>query len=207
LHHHELTYCVAAAADGSFRGLSVLEVYRWITAALRATFEWMNVAVDPPVGESTPSPDRAESIDENLALPCFAVPTGHEITAGGKKLVGSAQKWTRRGFLQHGSIILKLDREFWKKTTALDRSSDLGAVGLDELAKRSVEMSELAMSLKSSFEVRFGEPPSAHELSEQETEVARILAREKYGSDAWNLHRQAPELIVGQAVPGRRSNQ
>jgi lipoate-protein ligase A len=151
----------------------------------------MNVAVDPPVGETTSDPDRADVTEKDPALPCFAVPTGHEITAGGKKLVGSAQKWTRRGFLQHGSIILKLDREFWKKTTALDRSSDLGAVGLDELAKRSVETYELAMSLKSSLEVRFGEPPSAHELSEQETEIARILAREKYRSDAWNLHREA----------------
>jgi lipoate-protein ligase A len=200
LHHHELTYCVASAADGIFRGLSVLEVYRWITAALRATFEWMNVAVDPPVGESTPSPDRAESIDENLALPCFAVPTGHEITAGGKKLVGSAQKWTRRGFLQHGSIILKLDRDFWKTTTGLARSSELGAVGLNDLAKRPVETSELAATLKRSFEVRFGEPPSTHALSKQETEVARVLAREKYGSDAWNLHRKVPDIHELEAV-------
>jgi lipoate-protein ligase A len=134
---------------------------------------------------------------KDIVLPCFAVPTGHEITSGGKKLVGSAQKWTHRGFLQHGSIILRLDRELWKKTTALARPSDLGAMSLEELTKRSVVASELAMSLRRSFEAQFRGPPSTGELSEQETEIARILAREKYGSDTWNLHHKAPEIDVG----------
>jgi lipoate-protein ligase A len=150
----------------------------------------MNVAVDPPTDGTLKEPGRAD-VTEPLSLPCFAVPTGHEITAGGKKLVGSAQKWTRKGFLQHGSILLKLDGELWKKTTALDRSSDLGAIGLDELAKRPVETSELGMSLRQNFEALFGEPPSTHELSQQEMDTVRILARKKYGSDAWNLHRKA----------------
>jgi lipoate-protein ligase A len=191
LHHHELTYCVTASAEGDFRGLTVLEIYRWVTDALRATFVSMDVAVDPPADEKTPDPDRGDVTEKDVSLPCFAVPTGHEITSGGRKLVGSAQKWTRRGFLQHGSIILKLDQELWKKTTALDRSSDLGAIGLDELTKRPVERSELETSLQKSFEAQFCEPSSTHELSKKETDIARILAREKYSSDAWNLHRKA----------------
>jgi lipoate-protein ligase A len=190
LHHHELTYCVTAGADGNFRGLSVLEIYRWITDALRAAFESMRVVVDPP---SATRSSNAPAV-ENPALPCFAVPTGHEITAGGKKLVGSAQKWTARGFLQHGSIILELDRELLKTTTALARDSALGAVGLNDLANKSVETAELAGFIGESFETLFGQPPSSGVLSETERRIVRTLALEKYGSDSWNLHRKPGTL-------------
>jgi lipoate-protein ligase A len=191
LHQHELTYCVTSSADGVFSGLSVREVYAWVTGALRAAFGAMNVSVDPPAGALRQTASRSEPA---LALPCFAVPTGHEITAGGKKLVGGAQKWTRRGFLQHGSIILKLDAHLWRTTTRLQRVSDLDAVGLDDLAGRDVKPSELARAIRDRFERQFGEPPSSEELTEREKRTADILTRRKYGSPAWNIHRRAPIL-------------
>ena len=40
---------------------------------------------------------------------CFASAFHHEILSAGKKLVGSAQRRTLRGFLQHGSILLDFD--------------------------------------------------------------------------------------------------
>jgi lipoate-protein ligase A len=191
LHHHELTYCITSPAAGVFKGLSVREVYACVTGVLRATFGSMNVSVDPPVGASR---HNLEHPEPSRALPCFAVPTGHEITVGGKKLVGGAQKWTRRGFLQHGSIILKLDPQFWKTTTRLERLSELGAVGLNDLLGREVQPSELAMALRDHFEHLFGEPASTQELSEREKRTVDILSQNKYGSSDWNIHRKAPVL-------------
>lgn len=193
LHHHELTYCVTSRADGVFNGLSVREVYTRVAATLRATFASMNVSVDPSIDASGHALDQPEP---DLALPCFAVPTGHEITAGGKKLVGGAQKWTRRGFLQHGSIILELDPQFWKMTTRLERLSDLDAVGLNDLMGREVQPSELAMALRDQFEGLFSEPASTQELSEGEKRTVDILSRKKYGSPDWNIDRKAPVLEV-----------
>jgi lipoate-protein ligase A len=41
---------------------------------------------------------------------CFAAVSSHEITVGGRKLVGSAQRRFGRAILQHGSIPLAADR-------------------------------------------------------------------------------------------------
>lgn len=191
LHHHELTYCLTASAEGSFRGLSVRGIYDWVSSAIRAALEAMAVTVDPPERSGT----RRKPREPSQVLPCFAVPTGHEITAGGKKLVGSAQKWSRRGFLQHGSILLTIDSRLWRRATGLGREDQLQAVGLDTLAGKKIALGDLVEAIQEQFGQIFGETGRPSSLSHEEEETAKALAREKYASDSWNVSRQIGDTL------------
>jgi lipoate-protein ligase A len=189
LHHQELTYCVAAGAEGPFRGLSVREVYGWVSCVLHRGLERKGIPVDPP------SPLHKRSIAPPLsppsedALPCFAVPTGHELTSGGRKLVGGAQKWSRRGFVQHGSILLDIDTTLWSQVIGVEAATAIGAVGINELTKAPIERAELMKDLGAEFERALGEPPSELRLSVSENKTAAHLAQSKYSSGDWNASR------------------
>jgi len=99
LHHLELTYALVFPV-GSFSGLK--KAYRLINQGLGRGLELLGATVQlaSPSGPSLP-PD---------AGPCFREPTEGEVTALGRKLVGSAQVRLGPAVLQHGSIILDGDQ-------------------------------------------------------------------------------------------------
>ncbi len=192
LHQHELTYCVTAASEGPFRGLSVREVYSWVTGAIRAALLALEIPVDPPPRDHKQL--RSQSRKERPELPCLAVPTGHEITSAGRKLVGAAQKWTRQGFLQHGSILVDLDESLWRRATGLKQETDLGAVGINHLLSGPVDRDTISRKLVVQFEHLFAEPASSYTLSESEMGLAVRLARNKYSSPLWNRDRHPIDI-------------
>lgn len=191
LHDRELTYCVAAGAEKRFRGLSVREVYLWVNDVLRRAFERNGIPVDP-------APSRADKAERALddALPCFAVPTRHEITSGGRKLVGGAQKWSRRGFVQHGSVLMELDGALWSKVWGQDAAALTEAVGVVELSQKRLSTAQLMPLVASEFERALGEPASEDELLPSEAEMATTLASEKYSSPEWNVLRKPVAALI-----------
>lgn len=191
LHQHELTYCLCSPAVGLFRGLSVRGIYAKVTGVIRAALESMTIPVDPPAEKQ----GNRNRLEPPQALPCFVVPTGHEITAGGKKLVGSAQKWSRGGFLQHGSILLALDPRLWRQTTRLSPATELGAVSLETLAGKEIAKDDLIQALDGAFREFFGEPSTSSSLSPEEKEMAHLLAEKKYRSTSWNVGREARDRL------------
>lgn len=87
--------------------------------------------------------------DDRLA--CFASTIGDEVTADGKKLVGSAQRRTRRAFLQHGSIPLAGDHGVLD--AVWPGSLDGGAATtVSAAAGRDVSYSELTANIVRAFE-------------------------------------------------------
>ncbi|HEX8359088.1 MAG TPA: lipoate--protein ligase family protein, partial [Longimicrobium sp.] len=100
LHHRELTYCVALPDTllGSPR-----EAYTAINRAIVAGLRRLGVdaAVQGDTGRRAPVPSLA---------PCFAEPVQGEVVAGGRKLVGSAQRRMGSVLLQHGSLPLEDDQ-------------------------------------------------------------------------------------------------
>jgi lipoyl(octanoyl) transferase len=97
LHDRELTYCVlapACALGGPRRA------YHLINSALVAGLATLGVAAAVAGSGSGPDPIG------NAAAPCFQAPAAGEVVAGGRKLVGSAQRCEDRTLLQHGSILL-----------------------------------------------------------------------------------------------------
>ena len=93
LHIDELTYAVAAPLGMTGLGRGVLEIHAAIADALAATFRGLGVDVD----------FGGDGVPQEFA--CFSGAGGHEMTLGGRKLVGSALRRGRSAFLQHGSIL------------------------------------------------------------------------------------------------------
>ena len=88
LHHEELTYAVTSPFAGPFHAACVKEVYARVTGAIREALSGLGAPVDPDTDRSSKVADRTAPPH----LPCLSVPTGHEVTSSGKKLVASAQR-------------------------------------------------------------------------------------------------------------------
>ncbi|MDQ3997890.1 MAG: lipoate--protein ligase family protein [Gemmatimonadota bacterium] len=98
LHNREVTYSVTGPATdaGALR-----ESYDRINRLLVAGLGSLGVVAEIAEVARAPKPDLT---------PCFQRPSPGELTAGGRKLVGSAQ-WREHGaLLQHGSILVDGDQ-------------------------------------------------------------------------------------------------
>ncbi len=148
LHKNDLTYTVvlpAAAAPDRGAGDTYLRISECIVEGLR------------PLGAGL-SIDRGKTRG-NLegARPCFASTSRYEITHGGRKVVGSAQRVGRRSVLQHGSIPVGTDYpEIARYLNGVDplklRSELAGSTTcLEEIAGGNVNIGEITQSLRSSF--------------------------------------------------------
>ncbi len=99
LHKCDLTYSCIFPKTISFLGDTVKESYAAITSCLKAGFN--NLGIHCSTHDSY---DELLAVKREVKLPCFLAPNRDEIMVDGRKLVGSAQKRTTLGVLQHGSI-------------------------------------------------------------------------------------------------------
>lgn len=183
LHHRELTYSVAARDDalGTLR-----QAYTAINRALVAGLRRLGVdARLHPAG-----PDRAPV--PSLA-PCFEQPVEGEVTAGGRKLVGSAQRRDRGVMLQHGSLPIHDDQS---ALAALMLRGHVAAAAqapatLAALLGREPGWSELVDALAAGWAETFGAALARDGLSREEEERARVH-RARYEDPAWTWHRGGP---------------
>lgn len=99
----ELTYSIVAPLDEPALAGGLTAAYRRIHESLAAGLARLGIAV-----ALAPRPARhAGGVPRpRNRLACFAVSVPHEIVADGRKLVGSAQRRSRRALLQHGSLPL-----------------------------------------------------------------------------------------------------
>ncbi|HNQ36046.1 MAG TPA: lipoate--protein ligase family protein [bacterium] len=95
-HDDELTYSFVARTEAHPDFGDLLKSYYLIIEGLRRGLAGLGVPADTRGGAGGGSPERY--------LPCFALASRHDLTSGGKKLIGSAQKRRRQAFLQHGSL-------------------------------------------------------------------------------------------------------
>lgn len=188
LHHRELTYTVAApqALLGGPR-----RAYAAINRALVAGLRRLGVpAAQQPAGAGrAPAPSLA---------PCFAEPVEGEVVAGGKKLVGSAQRRLGETILQHGSLPLHDDQsavaafviaapEGPPRGQAAESSSIDAPATLVEVLGREPAWGELTAALAQGFAETFGVRLRADGLGTDERERAADAAR-RYASAAWTWH-------------------
>ena len=177
LHHREVTYAVASSEDLFFKEHDLHQSYMIISRVLVQAIRSLGV-------DAVLSKGSAAELSRSHN-PCFSFPTPHEIEAGGKKIVGSAQKRDRLALLQHGSIPLSMDYALYagganfpaaalqKSMTTWEDISPLGAEALKQALVRSFEDFTAVELAPMAFDA--GDRP-------------RIAAlREKYASDAWNL--------------------
>ena len=105
LHHQEVTYAFISNDKSIFPAWSIEESYRKISRALQYGLALLGITTT--LAGSASGQRRYHRPHRSNA--CFASAFHHEILFAGKKLVGSAQRRTLRGFLQHGSILLDFD--------------------------------------------------------------------------------------------------
>ncbi|HEV7590799.1 MAG TPA: lipoate--protein ligase family protein [Longimicrobium sp.] len=179
LHRRELTYSVAApvALLGPPR-----PAYAAINRALVAGLRRLGAAVSlqPATAARAPLPSLA---------PCFAEPVEGEVVAGGRKLVGSAQRLLGSVILQHGSLPLHDDQSL---VAALLVDSDPSAddappATLAEVLGREPAWDELTAALAAGWEESLGAVFTPAGLTGDEAALARAGA-ERYAGPAWTWH-------------------
>ena len=164
LHDREVTYGIAlpAARLGGPRA-TYAAVNRALLAGLR------ELGVDAAIA---PGAKRSAF---GTVQPCFAEAAEGEVVAGGKKLVGSAQRYERHAILQHGSILLANDQP-------------AGAISLAELLGEVPAATQIATVMRAAFAKTCGICLAPAELSRHELERASVLEA-KYASDEWTWRR------------------
>jgi len=191
LHADELTYSIVAPTSlvAEFEGSGVTQTYLAISRGLAEGLQLVGV----PCEIAPERTYRQTTASARLAsAACFDAPSSYELTAGGRKIVGSAQ--TRRGnaLLQHGSIPMSMGHAAAAAVMALPANA-----GAEMLARSVATVREfapdctverLADALIEGLTRRLMKRARPGTLSGAELEVAESL-RQKYLSDEWNLMR------------------
>jgi len=193
-HHRELTYSVTAPIKlwGSLR-----DAYCRINGALAFGLQTLGAPV-ACAGERASATAGASptSIPRPTARACFRDPLPGEVTADGRKLIGSAQWRDGGALLQHGSILLvneqcvteELRTGLEGTETAAQSDAHTGAIGLTDLLASAPPLAELVKALAAGFESEFETAVCAGSLSEAEAQSAdRLVPR--YTESTWTWRR------------------
>jgi lipoate-protein ligase A len=177
LHDRERTFAVVGSLRSSCFPAGVIETYRRIAEALLRALGALGLQA-----ASLPASAARHAVPDEAS--CFARTSAHEISVGGRKLVGSAQLRRGGAFLQHGSIPLASDpgrlAAALGRPVPADRSTDLCRA-----LEREVDVATLDRALCEAFAECFRARLVPGEPSAEEREQAHRLQAWKYLSAAW----------------------
>lgn len=182
LHDQEVTYAVISNDSLFFPGNDIATTYERIALALSSGLD--RLGIKTTLASGVPSPLRSASTPS-----CFATANHFEILCQGQKLVGSAQRRTRRGFLQHGSILLDFDLLLLTGAMGArpDKASSLNNITcLREILGRLPEASEVIEVLRQGFEGCFGVKLRDAHWGPNLEESAFCLSISKYSRLEWS---------------------
>jgi len=137
LHAGDLTYAVIAPTGTPELPDDLAGSYDWIRARLLEGLQAAGFAARAA---------RARTDAARLDL-CFAGATGFEVELDGLKLIGSAQRRTAHGLLQHGSIRIADDSALYRALTG-STPAPAPPPGLDAAALRSALVASFAAALE-----------------------------------------------------------
>lgn len=190
LHTDELTYSVIAPLDEPRVLGGVIESYRQLSAGLLRGLHVLGLNAQADKQKA------ASDLRPSAALPvCFEAPSDYEITANGRKLLGSAQVRKRGAVLQHGSLplagdiariceALRFESEAERervKARVRERATTAQAV-----LGRAVSWQEAANALRQGFADALNLEFVEAALSAGEWDAAEQLRAEKYAAREWN---------------------
>lgn len=179
LHDRELTYSVAVSEGllGSPRA-----TYAAINRALAVGLRRLGVPVElaPRSGRRAPAPSLA---------PCFKEPVEGEVTAGGRKLIGSAQYREGGAILQHGSLLLAGDQAE-VRSLVFEPTGEAEFIAPATLAMFRDPLPSwdaLVATLAAAWEETLGVVLCQNQLSPEE-QLCASKSMERYGAPAWTWH-------------------
>ncbi|MBT8489279.1 MAG: hypothetical protein KJO65_10695, partial [Gemmatimonadetes bacterium] len=155
------------------------DAYRIVNEALAEALGALGAPVSLAGESATPSVG---------AGPCFQSPAGGEVTAGGRKLVGSAQCRIGGALLQHGSILLGGDQRLLSRLNAESVEDHDPPATLAGLVG-GVSKDEVAEAVTGAMRATFDGDWVDDECSGEELATARKLASERYGRAEWTWRR------------------
>lgn len=187
LHHHELTYLVAAPLGHPPLGRELQGVYTSICRALVAGLRRLGVDARLAAGMA-----GQPLIRPTQAIPCFVGPAPGEIVVGERKLVGSAMRRVGNSILQHGSILLDWDGGLQAGALALPDEKELRVtvVTLADVLGSLPPEEKLAAALLAGFSEVLGVEFEAAVLSPAEAARAAQLEVDRYASPRWTVERR-----------------
>jgi lipoate-protein ligase A len=187
LHTDELTYSVAAPIDDPHFCGGVLESYRHISKGLVQALTNLHLEIEIQPEVQLSDAEREQAI-------CFEMPSSYEITASGKKLVGSAQVRRKGGVLQHGSLPLGGDiaricqvlscPDEEERTRAASHLRER-ATTMEQLLGKSVSWQDAVNAMVEGFEAALGIHLDQQILTKVEIERAEALCKQKYEQQEW----------------------
>jgi lipoate-protein ligase A len=185
LHTDELTYAAALLQTDPRATGDVVESYRRLSEGLLAGLQRLEVGVVQAVGQRKP-------VAATTAV-CFETPSDYEITAGGRKLVGSAQWRAQGGVLQHGSLPLHGDLGRIVNCLAFSdaereaqrRRLRQRAATLEAALGRRVPFAGVAEALAAGFAEALNLTLVRGELTAGERALAADLRRSRYADVGW----------------------
>jgi lipoyl(octanoyl) transferase len=172
----ELTYSVMAMAGDLGIGGDLLQTYQWIGRALLRGLKALGAPAEL-VPERPP--------DGPVPAFCFARTGVFEIEAGGKKLVGSAQRRQGDSFLQHGAVLLGVDEPRLRVLFPTTRDPLATLTTLETAIGRRPSFEDVAGALTDAFEREHGLDLRPGGLDESETARVEKLVTERYASPEW----------------------
>jgi len=109
----------------------------------------------PRSGEGNKRDEDGEAVEKGVRSLCFSYPAEYEIVCQEKKLVGSAQKRTKKALLQQGSIFIRKnpDTVYSMLQHPYDKEN---AICVEEILGRKVDFDEISKALKTGFERKLG---------------------------------------------------
>ncbi len=181
LHDDEVTYAIVGRHDQPpFAGLGLGETYGLIAGGLANALA--SLGLDVVLSE------RTAAVNPRGGAPCFLVPSESEITVGGRKVVGSAQRRGARAFLQHGAVPLHLDYRALALASRQPEASIpayhaafAGVAGLNPAVTREALRKALVEGFRRTFPGAWEDRPP----DEAEASAAQVLARERFGAPWW----------------------
>ena len=207
LHDQELTYSFIIKENDPLVNDSILETYKKISGGIIRGLSYLGIKAELVslrgklenhlLGRS----DKARIHHLDFKSICFSVPSQYEVQVEGKKIVGSAQ--VRKGgvVLQHGSLLIKLEKDklfsvfnFPSVQIREKLKSKFKATSLEEILKRKIDFSELSNILPRGFEEEFGVRLVESKLTEPEEKIFKVLLENKYSTYEWNYLRKNKQL-------------
>ncbi|MDP2945343.1 MAG: lipoate--protein ligase family protein [Atribacterota bacterium] len=196
LHDKELTYSFIIRENHPLVNNSILETYKKISGGMIRGLSYIGVTA-----ELVPLREKFEIHHSDFKSICFSVPSQYEVQVEGKKIVGSAQVRKREIVLQHGSLLIELEKDklfsVFNFPSAQIRErfkTRFNATSLEEILKRKINFSELSEILPRGFEKEFGVSLLEGKLTEQEEKISKELLENKYLTYEWNYERKNNQL-------------
>lgn len=194
LHTDELTYSVAAAADEPRVKGGVMDAYLRLSNALVVGLRNLGLEADKAGADTR--------VGTDVSAACFEVPSAYEITAGGRKLLGSAQSRRAKYVLQHGSLpltgditrlidVLVLEPEaaqLLRQQLALRAGTLAQSLGVADDAPE-VDFMRVAQALVQGFSSELNLTCKPGQLTATELRAASQLIREQYANPEWTQSR------------------